>query len=74
VRFFKNSAFDFVRFNRLARSSTASAGRKSLKTLRSSLMRASTSGGNVIVFPINQATGELTSTEASVQVPTPMGV
>jgi 6-phosphogluconolactonase len=38
------------------------------------MLVANQSGGNVIVFRINQATGELTSTKASVQVPTPVCV
>lgn len=38
------------------------------------MLVANQSGGNVIVFRINQATGELTPTGASVQVPTPVCV
>lgn len=38
------------------------------------MLVANQSGGNVIVFRINQTTGELTPTGASVQVPTPVCV
>lgn len=38
------------------------------------MLVANQSGGNVIVFQINQASGELTPTRASVQVPTPVCV
>jgi 6-phosphogluconolactonase len=38
------------------------------------MLVANQSGGNVIVFRINQATGELTPTGASVQVPSPVCV
>ena len=38
------------------------------------MLVANQSGGNVIVFRINQSTGELTPTKASVQVPTPVCV
>jgi len=38
------------------------------------MLVANQSGGNVIVFRINQATGELTPTGASLQVPTPVCV
>lgn len=38
------------------------------------MLVANQSGGNVIVFRINQATGELTPTKASVQVPAPVCV
>ena len=38
------------------------------------MLVANQSGGNVIVFRINQSTGELTPTEMSVQVPSPVCV
>ena len=38
------------------------------------MLVANKSGGNVLVFRINQATGELTPTGASVQVPSPVCV
>ena len=38
------------------------------------MLVANQSGGNVIVFRINQSTGELSPTNASVQVPNPVCV
>jgi 6-phosphogluconolactonase len=38
------------------------------------MLVANQSGGNVIVFRIDQSTGKLTPTNASVQVPSPVCV